>query len=133
MKNGIVKNSLGRFGEDLACRFLKKRGYRILQRNYRKPWGEIDIIGRAPDRTLVFFEVKTLREGEGENSLQPEDNMTAAKLRKLRTVCAGFVAKNPRLINEESGWRIDVLAITVPRGTMKIKGENCAITHYENV
>jgi putative endonuclease len=49
---------LGSKGEDLAVRFLEKKGYRILSRNFRTPVGEIDVI--AEDRnTLVFIEVKT--------------------------------------------------------------------------
>lgn len=48
----------GNRGEDLACRFLKKNGYKILERNYRIRGGEIDIVAKDDD-TLVFVEVKT--------------------------------------------------------------------------
>ena len=51
---------LGEKGETAACRYLKKKGYTVLERNYRSGRHEIDIILRAPDkRTLVFAEVKT--------------------------------------------------------------------------
>ncbi len=119
-------SKIGQFGEDLACEYLVNKGYKILQRNYRKPWGEIDIIGRAKDGTLVFFEVKALAD-EGGAGLAPEDNVTAAKLVKLRRVCAAFVAKNPDLVNEKKGWRIDLVAIA-----LKSIGEP-EFRHYENI
>lgn len=51
---------LGHKGEDIACRYLKRNGYSVLERNYRSGKHEIDIILRAPDRrTVVFAEVKT--------------------------------------------------------------------------
>lgn len=129
-KNNI---SIGKLGEDLACGYLVDKGYRILQRNYRKPWGEIDIIGKAKDGTLVFFEVKALA-GRGDTGLAPEDNVTAAKLIKLRRTCQAFVAKNPDLVNEKKGWRIDLVAIEILNSDVaELTKENCRIRYYENI
>ncbi len=70
---------LGKTGEDLAVRYLKKNGYRILARNYRTPIGEIDII--AKDReTLVFAEVKTRKSTRYGH---PKWAITPKKQRKL--------------------------------------------------
>ncbi len=55
MKRGEV----GKLGEELTARFLMKRGYRIRDRNYRRPWGELDIIAERKDK-IHFVEVKTL-------------------------------------------------------------------------
>ena len=44
------KTELGKLGEDLACRYLVDKGYRIIERNYRKPWGELDVIAKSPDK-----------------------------------------------------------------------------------
>jgi putative endonuclease len=52
------KESLGRRGEEAACSFLKRKGYTIVERNYRRRHGELDIIARD-GATLVFVEVKT--------------------------------------------------------------------------
>ncbi len=52
--------SLGQWGEDLAVRYLRRRGMKILERNFRTPVGEIDIIARQ-GKNLVFVEVKTRR------------------------------------------------------------------------
>ena len=55
-----ARQSLGRLGEDLACRELRRRGYAILARRFRTRYGEIDVIARD-GATLVFIEVKTRR------------------------------------------------------------------------
>lgn len=55
-------DSLGKYGEDLAVEFLKKKKYKILERNFKKRYGEIDIVAIASSQkvpTLVFVEVKT--------------------------------------------------------------------------
>lgn len=57
-----ITNPTGRLGEDKACEYLKKLGYKILERNYRKSYGEIDIIAietLKDQKTLCFIEVKT--------------------------------------------------------------------------
>lgn len=54
------RQQLGNTGETAAAGYLEGRGYRILQRNYRNPMGEIDLVARD-HKTLVFVEVKTRR------------------------------------------------------------------------
>jgi len=54
----MQKKELGKKGEDVALRFLKKNGYRVIERNYVCKMGEMDIIAKEKD-TLVFVEVKT--------------------------------------------------------------------------
>lgn len=118
--------STGKLGEDLACEYLVNKGYRILDRNYRKPWGEIDIIGQAKDSTLVFFEVKTLKALIDNGGLAPEDNLSAAKLKKLKRTCRAYADKYRERISDNKGWRIDLLALTV-------FDKSCNIRHYENI
>lgn len=127
--------NIGQRGEDLACEFLKKKGYAILARNYRKPWGEIDIVTRAKDGTLVFIEVKTMAQ-ENDASIGPEDHATGSKMRKVRKTCEGLVNRNPKLLNEKRGWRIDLVAIVMDPSFAKAsedKGGEPTIRHYENV
>lgn len=62
------KSELGQKGEDLACVYLVEKGFKILERNYRRKWGEIDIVAVAPDKTLVFVEVKTMKGGSVKGS-----------------------------------------------------------------
>jgi len=57
--NRTEKRRLGDIGENIACDFLKKRGFEILDRNYLKKWGEIDIVARK-DSVIHFVEVKSV-------------------------------------------------------------------------
>lgn len=118
--------SIGKMGEDLACAYLVGKKYKILGRNHRERWDEIDVICRAKEGSLVFVEVKTFG-AESKTGLVPEDNMTPAKLKKLRRACETFVGKRPEAINEKKGWRIDLLAIILGSDSKPI------IRHYENI
>ncbi len=122
--------SIGQFGENLGSAYLIKRGYKILGRNYRRKWDEIDIISRRKDGTIIFCEVKTLK-GNSAGGLMPEDNLSTAKIKKLRRACQVFVGKHPELISDKKGWQIDLLAIVLkyPDGT----GREPIIRHYENI
>ena len=127
------KSEIGRIGEDIAANALKVRGFRIIERNYLKPWGELDIVAVAPDRTLVIVEVKTLRQNSGQalpenESFTPEKNLTRAKLVKLQRTAQLFAGHRPELVDEKMGWRIDLAAITL-RGD----GEKPLIRYYENL
>ena len=135
MNTGHLK--IGEIGEEIACRFIEDNGYRVLKRNYRKNYGEIDVIARSKERTLVFIEVKTVR-GDGINGITPEDNLTKSKLRKLSKTAAMFSAKHPELINERAGWRIDLVAIALsnPEAVYHYLTDYtkyCVIRHYENI
>lgn len=135
MKRGNL--DLGALGEEAACLYLVRKGYSLISRNYRTPYGEIDIITKAPDKTLVFIEVKTLAAGSSGSCLIPEDNLTVAKKTKLFRICQRFANANPALIDERRGWRIDLVAIEVPQHWHELKPKvilkESYIRHYENV
>lgn len=143
------KSELGQFGENLACEYLIDNGYKIIERNFRQKWGEIDIIAKAPDKTLVFVEVKTLRDyslrrGSGqaaqapEKQLQPEDQLTSAKLQKLQKTASLYSGHYPEKVSDEKGWRIDLVALRLGSSTELSRmssgqGEETEIKHYENI
>ena len=105
-------NTLGKEGEDLALRFLKKQGYRIIGKNYRTPFGEIDII--ADDGgVLVFVEVKT-RSGDAFGS--PFEAVDRKKRDKIRKVALCYMKR----LRKEPAARFDVLSIDVDGGQKKI-------------
>ncbi len=100
----MKRRDVGILGEKLAKDFLKKRGYRITETNYRCPEGEIDIVAKHRDY-LVFIEVRT------KTSLEfgsPEESITPAKMEKLRAVTAHYQQTHSNL---PQLWRIDVVAI----------------------
>jgi len=103
---GIRKSSqdLGRAGELIALRYLRREGYAILETRFRFLRGEIDIVARDRD-TLVFVEVK-MRTGPGFG--RPEESVTAGKQRQIRKVAEGYF-----LLRKPGGrpCRFDVVAI----------------------
>jgi len=102
----MKRRDVGLLGEKLAKDFLKKRGYRILESNYRCPEGEIDIVARHKD-SLVFVEVRTKRSLEFGS---PEESITPTKMEKLRAVAAHYQQTHNNL---PSSWRIDVVAVEI--------------------
>ncbi|MBI2049120.1 MAG: YraN family protein [Parcubacteria group bacterium] len=116
---------VGKTGEDLACEYLVNKGYKIIDRNYRTKWDEIDIISKAKDGTLVFVEVKTLNAVLG--GLVPEDNLTGDKHRKISRACQLFANQRADLIKEDKGWRIDLVAISID------ENDRSEIKQYENI
>jgi len=116
----MKRRETGMLGEKLACDFLGKNGYRVIETNYRCPGGEIDIIAQQED-TLVFVEVRTKK------SLQfgtPEESITPTKMERLRTVAAHYGQNRNNL---PTSWRIDVVAIQ-----MDSKGKVSRIEIVEN-
>ncbi len=99
-----ARQGLGRTGERLAAEELIRQGYRIIERNFRCQYGEIDLIAEdASD--LVFVEVKTRR---GNAYGLPEEAVTLRKQQKLVQVATHYL--DLRVCSERS-WRIDVVAV----------------------
>ena len=100
----MQKKELGKKGEEVALRFLKKRGYRIIEKNYVCKLGEMDIIAKEKD-TLVFIEVKT-RTSTAFGPPQLAVNLS--KQRQLSKVALNYL-KEKHL--EDVKARFDVVAI----------------------
>ena len=94
----------GRFGEDLACRLLIKKGYDIIERNWRSRYGEIDIIAENED-DLVFVEVK-LRKNK-EHSL-PSESVDSRKIKKISQTAGVYLSE---LENCNKTIRFDIIEI----------------------
>lgn len=73
------KKIIGDLGEDMVCKFLAKKGFDILQRNFMCRYGEIDIIADDGE-TLLFVEVKTRK---SESLFLPRDAVTSSKRKKI--------------------------------------------------
>jgi putative endonuclease len=106
----MQKKELGKKGEEIALRFLKKRGYRIIEKNYVCKMGEMDIIAKEKD-TLVFVEVKTRTStifGPPQLAVNPTKQMQLSKV-------ALSYLKAKQL--EDVKARFDVVAILLgPKG-----------------
>lgn len=101
-----------RSAEELACDYLRRRGYRILERNYRTAFGEVDIIAKKRG-TFVFVEVKSGRSSR----IRPSERVDLEKYRRVAQV-AEFYLKERKF----KSARIDVIEVSEGR-----------IEHYENV
>jgi putative endonuclease len=100
----MERKDKGQLGENLAKDFLKKKGYRILETNYRCPAGEIDIVTRQKD-CLVFVEVRTKA---NLNFGSPEESITASKMRHLELTANHYLQNHGKL---PASWRIDLVAV----------------------
>ncbi len=106
-----MRKALGERGEALARRYLEERGYRILECNFRCPYGEVDIIAQEGD-CLVFVEVKTRR---SRSFGRPEESITPAKVQRMMDVAQAYLQAHEGL---PDAWRIDVVAIQMgPSGS----------------
>lgn len=107
---GRAKDALGRFGEDLAAQHLVATGMAVLARNWRCREGELDVVARDVDGTIVFCEVKTRSRADfGE----PAEAVGWVKARRLRTLATLWLRQNP---SGGGGVRFDVVSIVRPRG-----------------
>ncbi|HXW84636.1 MAG TPA: YraN family protein [Candidatus Binataceae bacterium] len=102
---------LGSFGERLAARHLRRRGYRIVARNFRAPGGEIDLVA-LDGGTLVFIEVKTRTD---ERFGTPAEAVDEDKQNHIRVAAAGF----PRRRGVPT--RFDIVAILGRPGAYRVE------------
>jgi putative endonuclease len=101
----LSRKQLGTRGEQLAAGYLGRQGYRVLARNHRTPFGELDLVAQdGPE--LVFVEVKTRLD---EHSL-PEESVNPTKVGRLARLAEYYLVSEGR---EDAMWRIDVVAIVL--------------------
>lgn len=121
MKN--YKQVLGKCGEDFACEYLKKNKYKILERNYKNKFGEIDIIASFKN-AVVFFEVKTRFSAKFG---KPYEAVNFYKQKKITTAAKLYLVKNGQYYSDV---RFDVIEIYGAFTDGKFEAEQ--INHIEN-
>jgi putative endonuclease len=95
---------LGREGERLAADFLRQRGHVIIEQNYRKKYGEIDIITKDGD-TLVFVEVKTRKDQRYDGAAA----VTPKKQRQITKIALEYMSRQP----PQTTARFDVVCVNI--------------------
>ncbi len=108
--NGMAGKSTGHYGEEVAVAYLKQKGYSIVERNYRKRFGEIDIIAENGE-TVVFVEVKTRRSTRYGS---PFDAVDDRKQKKMSRVALAYL--NSRKLFDKLA-RFDVVAVMLRDGS----------------
>ncbi len=106
----LETKKLGNIGEDLAVKYLKKKDYKILDRNFRyKGYGEIDIVAKKSE-DLAFIEVKTRFKSGADSNYAPEDNITYFKQKQLIKLAKIYLAKQKLF---DIPWQIDIIAVEI--------------------
>lgn len=118
------KRKLGDIGENCACEFLRRRGYQIVERNYLRKWGEIDIVARKGSK-IHFVEVKSVsydtyrHKVSSETAYRPEENMHPWKLKRLyRTIETYLLHKK-----HEGDWQLDLITARIDTTTRQARVE----------
>lgn len=111
MMRGHATKATGNLGEDIACTYLVRNGFKILERNYRCAIGEVDIVAERSS-TLHIVEVKTLScvsFTSNNCEYRPEEQVHAAKLHKLVRLAEMYVIQR----KETKEYQIDVLGVLI--------------------
>ncbi|MBI4114674.1 MAG: YraN family protein [Candidatus Niyogibacteria bacterium] len=111
-KQKTAKRKLGDLGERIFVKHLVKHRYEILDRNYQKKWGEIDVVAKKDD-VIHFFEVKTMKLGfeklESGDYYNPEENVHYYKQKRLARAIQIYLVQ--KKIPENQECQVDVAAV----------------------
>lgn len=116
-------SEFGQWAESSVAQYLEQKNYSLLDKNYRKKWGEIDIIAEKND-ILIFVEVKANKKEIA--GFEPENRVSPEKLRRLNRAIQTYLAYKKYSPDQE--WQIDIISLTLDRdrGVAKIK-------HFKNI
>ena len=115
------KRETGDLGESIAAEFLERKGFKILEKNYLRPWGEIDLIA-LKDYTVRFVEVKTVSREKmpdfsREIDYRPEEMVQKNKLRKLARTAALYMEQK----RDSREYQIDVVGVILVQSTQSAR------------
>lgn len=129
---GTKTSKIGRIGEDLAARFLMKQGFLVIERNYLRKWGELDIVAKK-ESALRFVEVKcvsweteTDKVSRETNQIRPEEHVTREKLKRLSRVIQTYLVD--KKVPRETKFQLDVVTVK-----LSLKDKTARIGVIENV
>ena len=115
LDNRTEKRRLGDIGENIACDFLKGKDFEIIERNYLRKWGEIDIIAKKSGM-IHFIEVKSARLSDWDGQVsrvtdnyRPEDNMHPWKLKRLARTMQTYLLDKKL----DCDWQLDLVTVKI--------------------
>ena len=111
-----AKRELGDIGENIACEFLNKKGYQVIDRNYLRKWGEIDIVARKSG-IIHFVEVKSV--SRVTSGYRAEDNMHPWKLKRLARAMQTYLLEKKL----DCDWQLDLITVKMDMDTHKARVE----------
>ena len=131
-----ITQKIGALGEELVAQFLLRRNYKIIARNFRRPWGELDIVAEQKGK-IHFVEVKSvsarsgdvssetispetsprqkalayIRSGKHKDRYRPEDNVHANKIKRLSRIIQTYLSG--KHVSDETSWQFDVATVYI--------------------
>lgn len=118
MNTVIHKRAKGNIGEDIACKFIQVRGFEVIERNYLKKWGELDIVAQK-DSKIHFFEVKSVT-GHFDTH-NPEDNVHGLKVRHLRRIIETYLEEKGGGLDKEFYFHVLCVYMDMQARTGKVR------------
>ncbi|MEX2014253.1 MAG: YraN family protein, partial [Parcubacteria group bacterium] len=125
LDNRTEKRKLGDIGENIACDYLERKGFEIIDRNYSRKWGELDIIAKKSN-IIHFVEVKSVSRVTLDNvshgtegEFRPEDNMHPWKLKRLSRSMQTYLLEK----NLELDWQLDLITVKMDHANRKARVE----------
>ena len=116
-----LAKAIGKYGENVAAEYLRRRGYRILCQNYSSKFGEVDIIALSPDKCTVFVEVKTRKNTDYG---APSQFVTYSKQNKLRKTALCYTG------TDQIYMRFDIIEVLYRINGTKVGV--ASVNHIEN-
>lgn len=122
----MIKKSkkIGALGEKFVTNYLRSKGHQIIETNYTKSYGEIDIISKK-ERELIFCEVKTSLFVPN-SSFSPEFRIDRKKLSNIAKTAQVYLLE--KMFHPKQLWRVDVVSVLIGPDGMLHK-----IDHFENI
>ena len=122
------KRKVGDIGENIACGFLKSKGFEILEKNYLRKWGEIDVVAKK-NGVVHFIEVKSACLPVGEvnhetGTIRPEENMHPGKMKRLRRTIETYLLHRKL----ECDFQLDLVTVK-----MNSKTREARVELFENI
>lgn len=100
---------IGEVGEDIAHKHYINNGFRVIERNYTRRSGEIDLVC-TKNNTFYFIEVKSvMAQISRENTVRPEENMTRSKITRLKKTILLYLREH----QIQSGWQFDLACVYI--------------------